>query len=132
MNKTAPLFKKNGTCLKTKNGFCVNFHGTVFFVNKSFVYQPWTLTIRHGKLPPTNEYGRLRNLGLVERSLTDTEEKQCLATANILRNNPLFKVPQKAAPEKKKAAIIKNIANNFSGNFATAAGFEKLKNLKFG
>lgn len=127
-------FAKNAKCLKTDAGYCVNYHGTIFFVSNSFVYRPWVCTIKKGVLPPTVEYGRLKNeVKLVERRLTDFEEKQCKKIAETLQKNPLFMVPRKKeSVQKVTAGVVVRMTSALPTTFAGVKGFEKLQQIKFG
>jgi hypothetical protein len=82
------MFANNASALKTRNGYLINFHGFCFFVTDDFVYQVWSQTLRTGKFPPTQEYGRLRKLELPERKLNDEEEKLAGDIAKNLAGNP--------------------------------------------
>ena len=101
-------FNTNANCLKTKNGYMVNFHGFCFFVNENFVYQPWKRTIEKGELPTTNEYGRLRGLQLAERKLSDVEEAKSAIIAQNLKGNPRYglgKLNKDQKPPRKVRTI---------------------------
>lgn len=126
-------YRKPATALITKNGYCINYHGKVFFVDRSFNYQPWCKTIQKGIPVPTNEYGRLRKEeGLKEITLYTYQEFSVFKIALKLEENPLFGIDKKV-PEKKNTKIQKKLSRKIKlAKFADHPTFKKLsQQLKF-
>lgn len=96
---------KSGKRFMTDNGnMAVNFHNTFFFMDRFGNYIPWTLTLRHGKLLPQQEWVRLRNLAGgadVVKELTPFLNKKAAAIAEHLKNDAYYKMSE----DQKKEAV---------------------------
>ncbi|QQR76413.1 hypothetical protein IPJ63_02855 [Candidatus Nomurabacteria bacterium] len=102
-------FKNPGKKLKTDKGFMVNYHNFCFFVNEVFEYTHdtiWKKTFKKGVLPPTNEYGRLKNevIGADKESfLTSEEEAKAKVIVAALEENPFLHMTLKEVWNAKEA-----------------------------
>ena len=124
-SKSAPKAK----CIKTKNGFMVNFYGLCFYVDTAFNYRPSKETVSDGLLPTTNWYGKLRSKSdCIERKLNEQEQAQCELIAGMLEKDPLHKLNdgQRAAAQKKIDV------RNFNKARATTIGNHPSFKKKFG
>ncbi len=123
---------KSIKALVTNNGYCVNVpvedKVITFFVSKELEYQPWKKTIDKGILPPTNEYGRLKNqVGLSQVVLDLRSEGIVRAIAAQLHKNPLMGIDKFTVRERKrkrfvddKGFAIKNLENVAPVNLTVA------------
>ncbi len=106
--------------MRTGN-FFVNYHGFCLFVTQRITYLPWKKTKEYGMLPPTQEYGRLRNGGCTEFTLTAKQEKLVWQIVQQLQKNPFYMLSRselfiakqgKCKRERelhKKTAVVKTL-----------------------
>ncbi|GEM_PF-2538308 len=83
-------YRSSATALIMKSGnFFVNYHGFCLFVNKRFIYLAWVKTKEYGLLPPTQEYGRLRQC-CDQFTLTKEQEAKVWPIVQQLVKSPYY------------------------------------------